>query len=450
MLTPTSKLAGDPEIWGTRLVAEGGVDPDALRGVLRGVEAARNLLLLEQQRLADGYCAGFARDVVLVDRGRRDQRLVAVAVNIGGEDAVDVRCGGVGGFGEGDGDGWFHGWNPHLRSEMWGTRVGGEAEDFEGGQAELAAGGDGKGLEEVEVFERVVRVERDEFGPAIAIGRSDRSGDYAEVLSGVVGADVEEAAAMVGVVLLLVKARGDELEFAGGAGGGEEANLIGGVAGGFDQQVLAVASAADADIEAGIFFEEDQAVLFEWRADGVAEDVVVALGGFVLSGIEEGAGVGRPGERANPLGGVGQVGEGAQDWIVTANVERELAEAGGVSGVSEQVAVGADGHAAEGHEGFSLGKDIHVEDDLFRLGGIEQRIEVSTAEGAGGRTAAEDGILAALDGAGGVEPVALAVGHGFVRLLDVGEHLGVEPGLQPGSGGHECGGVGILGMKIGE
>ena len=103
---------------------------------------------------------------------------------------------------------------------MWGTRVGGEAEDFEGGQAELAAGGDGKGLEEVEVFERVVRVERDEFGPAIAIGRSDRSGDYAEVLSGVVGADVEEAAAMVGVVLLLVKARGGT---GPGSEGGREA-----------------------------------------------------------------------------------------------------------------------------------------------------------------------------------------------------------------------------------
>src|ERR1035441_3757965 len=101
-------------------------------------------------------------------------------------------------------------------------------------------------------------------------------------------------------------------------------------------------------------------------------------------------------------------------------------EEGGVSGVSEQVAVGADGHAAEGHEGFSLGKDIHVEDDLFRLGGIEGRIEVCTAKGAGGRPAAEDGVLAALDGAGGVEPVALAVGHGLVRLLDVGEHLGVN------------------------
>src|ERR1039458_9200661 len=89
-----------------------------------------------------------------------------------------------------------------------------ESQNFEGGQAELAARGDGKGLEEVEVFERVVRVERDEFCPAIAIGRSNRSGDHAEVLSGVVGANVEEAAgcfgpAMVGVVFLLVKARGD-------------------------------------------------------------------------------------------------------------------------------------------------------------------------------------------------------------------------------------------------
>src|ERR1035437_2965749 len=93
------------EMWGTRLIAGGGVDPDALRGILRGVEAARNCLPLEQHRLADGYRGGFACNVVLVDRGRRDQRLVAVAIYIGGEDAVDMRGGGVGGFGEGDGDG---------------------------------------------------------------------------------------------------------------------------------------------------------------------------------------------------------------------------------------------------------------------------------------------------------------------------------------------------------
>jgi hypothetical protein len=110
-----------------------------------------------------------------------------------------MRGGGVGGFGEGDGDGRGEGWNPDpsaalrddntLRDDtsqmagpakMPGTRMWvrmtivifvGEAEDFEGGQAELAAGGDGEGLEEVEVFEGVVGVERDEFGPAIAIGR---------------------------------------------------------------------------------------------------------------------------------------------------------------------------------------------------------------------------------------------------------------------------------------
>ena len=74
-----------------------------------------------------------------------------------------------------------------------GHRLRGEAEDFEGGQAELAAGGDGEGLEEVEVFERVVGVERDELGPVVAAGGGDGCGDDAEVLAGVVDADVEEA-----------------------------------------------------------------------------------------------------------------------------------------------------------------------------------------------------------------------------------------------------------------
>ncbi len=68
-----------------------------------------------------------------------------------------------------------------------------EAEDFEGGEAELAAGGDGEGLEEVEVFEGVVGVERDELAASVAAGGGDGGGDDAEVLAGVVGADVEEA-----------------------------------------------------------------------------------------------------------------------------------------------------------------------------------------------------------------------------------------------------------------
>ena len=76
-------------------------------------------------------------------------------------------------------------------------------------------------------------------------------------------------------------------------------------------------------------------------AEGVAKDMVVALGDLVLGGVEEGARVGGPGERADALGGVGQVLHRAQ----VADMQRVLAEAGGVGGVGEQVAVGADGHA---------------------------------------------------------------------------------------------------------
>jgi len=38
----------------------------------------------------------------------------------------------------------------------------------------------------------------------------------------------------------------------------------------------------------------------------------------------------------------------------------------------------------------------------------------------------------------------------FVGLLDVGEHLAVELGLEVGGGGHRGGGVGVLGFEVGE
>jgi len=70
-------------------------DPDTLGGVAGGVEAAGNLLLLEQRGFAGG-------DVVVVDGGGGDQRLVAVAEGVGDELAVDVGLRGVGGLGEAD------------------------------------------------------------------------------------------------------------------------------------------------------------------------------------------------------------------------------------------------------------------------------------------------------------------------------------------------------------
>ena len=94
--------------------------------------------------------------------------MIAVTEDVGGEDAVDVGRGGIGGLGEGDGNRRFRGCGTRISAIE--TRLVGEAEDFEGGQAELAAGGDGEGLEEVEVFEGVVGVEGDEFGPVVAAG----------------------------------------------------------------------------------------------------------------------------------------------------------------------------------------------------------------------------------------------------------------------------------------
>lgn len=178
----------------------------------------------------------------------------------------------------------------------------------------------------------------------------------------------------------------------------------------------------------------------------MAEDFVLALGGLVFGGVEEGAGVGGPGEGAGALGGVGEVGPGAKGWIITADVEGVLAEAGGVGGVGEEVAVGADREGAEGHEGVAFGELVDVEDDLFGLGGVEGGVEIWI----GGGASAVDGVLAALEGACGVEPGAEAVGDGLVGLLDVGEHLGVELRLEVGGGSHDGSGVGVLGLEVGE
>ena len=410
--------------------AVGGSDPEALGGVVGGVEAAGDLLLLEQLRLADGESGVGAGDVVLVDRGRRDQRLVAVAEDVGGEDAVDVRGCGVGGFGEGDLDRGFE------------LIVRGETQDLQCGQAELAASGDGEALEEVEVLEREVGVERDQFGPVVAAGRGGGRGDDAEVLACVVAADGEETVPMVRVILLFVHAWSDETKVCLWFVGGEKAELVGGVAAGLDHQVEAVAGAGNAKVETLVLFVEYLRVLLDWLAEGVAQDAVLALGGLVLGGVEEGARVGGPGQRSDALRCVWEVGERTQG----ADVEGVLAEAGGIGGVCEEVAVGADGHGSDVHEGLALGQRVYVEDDLLGLGWIEGGVEVGTGCGA----SAMDGILAALDRARGVEPVAEAVGNALVGLLNVGDHLVVQLGLQLGGGCHDGGGVGVLGFQVGE
>ena len=66
---------------------------------------------------------------------------------------------------------------------------------------------------------------------------------------------------MVGVVLLVVKAWGDKGEGGCGLGGGEEAVLVGSVAAALEEQILAVARASHAHVEAFVRLLENKRVV---------------------------------------------------------------------------------------------------------------------------------------------------------------------------------------------
>ena len=148
---------------------------------------------------------------------------------------------------------------------------------------------------------------------------------------------------MIGVVLLVGSALGDQAEVLVGQACFHVAVFAGGVAAGFDEDVLAVAGAAYADVEALVGFFIDECVVGGRVAQGVAENLVLAFRLLVFDGVEEHRSVRCPGERADALGGVGEQRAVAQVF----DVQRVLAEAGVIGGVGEQVAVGADGQGAE-------------------------------------------------------------------------------------------------------
>ena len=96
-------------------------------------------------------------------------------------------------------------------------------------------------------------------------------------------------------------------------------------------------AAANPDLNSAFDPTQSEQIILDVNqlAEGVAEDAVLALGGLILCGVEEGARVGSPGQRADALGGVWEIGERWQGWIHTADVERVLAKAGGIRGVGE-------------------------------------------------------------------------------------------------------------------
>src|SRR5262245_3921459 len=144
---------------------------------------------------------------------------------------------------------------------------------------------------------------------------------------------------VLNVVFVIVFAGGDELESADGSGGGEEANFAGGVAVGYKKEIGAAAGAFDVDAEAFVEFFIEQGVGFRGRvAEGMAVETVGALGDGVFDHVEDMAVVGGPGGAGYAFGAEGEEFAGAQVF----DLERVLAEAGGVSGVGEKMIIVGD------------------------------------------------------------------------------------------------------------
>src|SRR6266404_349911 len=196
----------------------------------------------------------------------------------------------------------------------------------------------------------------DEFAPAIAAWVADGSRHQAKRAAAGIGADVEnatgtvagQAGMMVSVVFVIVFARGNEAEVGIGLSGGKEADLAGGVAGDGEEEKGAAAGALDIEAKALVALFVEQSIELGCAED-VAVEAVGALGGFVFDGIEERAIVGGPGGAGDALDSNGESLAGGQ----ILDLQRVLAEAGGVERVGEQGIVVADGEGAEAEKGVA-------------------------------------------------------------------------------------------------
>ena len=241
-----------------------------------------------------------------------------------------------------------------------------ELPDAQARQSVFALTGDEEVGEEINVFEHDGLAVGNALDPVFARGGIHGRGDEPEVAASIVGADEPLAVAMIDGIFVLVFAGADNSEFAGGLLGGEYEALSRSVAGGFEDDVLSVAGASSANVEALIVVLIDENVVGVRHTELMAEELELALLLLVLDGIEDCFIVSGPGDRANALDFSGQCFAGFEVF----DAKRVLAEAGGVHGVGQPAAIVGDVGGADCEEGKAFGELIAVEDDL--LGSIRE------------------------------------------------------------------------------
>ncbi len=378
----------------------------ALGSVAGGVVAAPHFRLLAQQQAS-------ARDVVVEDRGRRDQRLVAQAVGVGLELGVGVGAEVVGRLGE-------------LHVVMGPARHVGDAQ---ADQPLLALVDHVVPGEDLDVLQHHVVAVGQDLAPARGRRIAHRGGHQPEVAPAAsVGADVEHVAvrppSVLHLVLVVLLAGRDETPRAVRIGGRAHARLGAGEAARGQEEEGEAPRAGHVDTEERVHLLEEQ--IGRRGAQAVPVEPVRPLG-LVFGDVEEGPAVGGPRHRAHLVDPIRQQGAGVQ----VLDVERVLPEAGDVGGVGEAPAVVAHRRRADREERMADRERVQIEDHL--LGRVE------TA-----RLAAVDRVLLAGLGARVVEEAALPIGNGLIVLLDARQHLRVEALLERRRGGHDQVGVRVL------
>ena len=289
--------------------------------------------------------------------------------------------------------------------------------------------GDREILEQIDVVDADIVAVGEEDLPVLAGRIVFRRGHDGEIDAVLVGADIERAFAVVEVITVLLLARQEDREIVLRAGGGQVAGFAGVLGFNLENQVLAVARLADADIVEFVLLVVEQIEF--GRAEDVAEQFVAAFGDVVLGGQEERLVVGGPGHGGDARGGVGEGLPVAQ----ILHLQGVLAEAGVIDGVGQKILVVGDHEAAEADEFPVLAEGVEVEQNFF--GGFHAAL-----------AAALYGVLLAFFGARVVEILAAAGGDGEIGLLDMPQHLlidGVAEGLQ--IAGHGLG-VGVFRLQV--